>query len=98
MIPHLNESIALLQTEISTLPDLEKKIISLEKESSAKPVLIETISSLNKLNKAVNEDLVLQHQESISKIRALNDDIVLLQRGNDLIPILHKNCIIREGK
>ena len=80
------------------MPDLEKKIISLEKESSATPVLIETISSLNRLNKAVNEDLVLQHQESISKIRALNDDIVLLQRGNDSIPILNKNCIIREGK
>ena len=80
------------------MPDLEKKIISLEKESSATPVLIETISSLNRLNKAVNEDLVLQHQESISKICALNNDIVLLQRGNDSIPILNKNCIIREGK
>ena len=94
----MNESIALLQTEISTLPDLKEKTTSLDKVNSAKPVLIETISSLNRLNKAVNEDLVLQHQESISKIRALNDDIVLLQRGNDSIPILSKNCIIREGK
>ena len=81
MVPHLNESIALLQTEISTLPDLKEKITSLEKENSAKPVLIETISSLNRLNKAVNEDLVLQHQDRISKVRALNDDNVLLQRG-----------------
>ena len=94
----MNESIALLQTEISTLPDLKEKTTSLDKVNSAKPVLIETISSLNRLNKAVNEDLVLQHQESISKICALNNDIVLLQRGNDSIPILNKNCIIREGK
>ena len=93
----MNESIALLQTEISTLPDLKEKITSLDKVNSAKPVLIETISSLNRLNKAVNEYLGLQHQESISKIRALNDDIVLLQSGNDSIPILSKNCIIREG-